>query len=214
MPKHSRIFVNFKKWCMCLKRLSDSDEILLADDFKPCFVELLCLPYYKGKSPSWQGVPRLWLGNCFEKQLHSFNVKAFFLFVCLFSCGVLSILSDSQECSIFWQLGLLLCGRSRGILANASLYSLSRAWVYLWFPWRNFTRLLQGILPSPCNLVESQGELCSWAECTGSYFASHTSQQEYSWEEYCPSAECGSVSQLLHCAADSNWGSGSAMQSI
>lgn len=44
---------------MCHRRLSHSDEILVVDDFKMCFVQLLCLPYYKGKGPSWQGLLRL-----------------------------------------------------------------------------------------------------------------------------------------------------------
>lgn len=41
-----------------------------------CSVELLCLPYYEGKNPSWQGLLGLSLGNCFERQLHSFYVES------------------------------------------------------------------------------------------------------------------------------------------
>lgn len=178
-------------------------------DFKICLFKLLCLLYYKGK-----GLLRLWLGNCFEKQLHSFHAES----SCFFPVGFWpssmtlrnTVFSDDWDfcfeegVEVFWQM--------------PKCTAFQELWVYLWFPWRNFTRSLQGILLSPCNLVESQAFCLSSVHQPNVqkvildllYLSRNTVEGSTILQEnVAPFPNCC----MLHCAADSNWGSGSAIQS-
>lgn len=135
-----------------------------------------------------------------------------------FSCGVLTLLSDPQEyifsddwdfcfeegVEVFWQM--------------PKCTAFQELWVYLWFPWRNFTCSFQGILLSPCNLVESQAFCLSSVHQPNVqkvildllYLSRNTIEGSTILQEnVAPFPNCC----MLHCAADSNWGSGSAIQS-
>lgn len=135
---------NFLKWNMYCRRSFDSDEIVLADDFKTCFDELLCLSYYKGRGLYWLGLLKL-----FHKAVAFIShwKQSFFFF---FSVGFWSsnpqehgfpgIFALGKESELFWQM-----------------HVKCTAFQEHGFSLRNLTFLLEGILPSLYNLVESQG---------------------------------------------------------